>query len=157
MLLISADLRRPTVESMLEVPIKPGLIEVLAREVPLEDTLHGVGRLTVLPSGRHHNGATDLLQAPTMRTILQQAKTSYDVTIIDTPPVLAVADVLSLASLVDGLVMVVAVAETSEAQVVDAADQIGPRAARWAWCSTAPRPPPQYYDQYRRRRHPLLT
>ena len=150
-LLVSADLRRPTVESMLEVPIKPGLVEVLAREVPLEDTLHGVGRLTVLPSGRHHNSATDLLQAPTMRTILQQAKTSYDVTIIDTPPVLAVADVLGLASMVDGLVMVVAVAETSEAQVVDAADQIRASGGRLLGVvlNRSGGTAPQYYDQYR--------
>ena len=151
-LLISADLRRPMVENMLEVPSKPGLVEVLAREVPLEETLHGVGRLTVLPSGRHHNAATDLLQAPTMRTILQQAKTSYDVTIIDTPPVLAVADVLGLASMVDGLVMVVAVAETSEAQVVDAADQL--RASGGTLLGVVLNrsggTAPQYYDQYRR-------
>ena len=130
----------------------PGLVEVLAREVPLEETLHGVGRLTVLPSGRHHNAATDLLQAPTMRTILQQAKTSYDVTIIDTPPVLAVADVLGLASMVDGIVMVVAVAETSEAQVVDAADQL--RASGGTLLGVVLNrsggSAPQYYDQYRR-------
>ena len=44
--------------------------------------------------------------------------------VIDTPPVLAVADVLGLASMVEGMIIVVAVAETSEAQVADAADQI---------------------------------
>ena len=87
-----------------------------------------------------------------MRTILEQARTSYDVTIIDTPPVLAVADVLGLASLVDGLIMVVAVAETSEAQVADAADQIRASGGTLLGVvlnrsgSTAP----QYYDQYRR-------
>jgi capsular exopolysaccharide synthesis family protein len=151
-LLISADLRRPAVENMLEVPTKPGLVEVLSREVPLEETLHSVGRLTVLPAGRHHNSATDLLQAPTMRTILEQARTSYDVTVIDTPPVLAVADVLGLASMVDGLILVVAVAETSEAQVADAADQL--RASGGTLLGVVLNrsggTAPQYYDQYRR-------
>jgi capsular exopolysaccharide synthesis family protein len=151
-LLISGDLRRPAVEGMLEVPSKPGLVEALSREVPLDETLHGVGRLTVLPAGRHHNSPTDLLQAPTMRTILEQARTSFDITIIDTPPVLAVADVLGLASMVSGIIMVVAVAETSEAQVADAAEQL--RAAGGTLLGVvlnrSAGTAPQYYDQYRR-------
>jgi capsular exopolysaccharide synthesis family protein len=151
-LLISADLRKPTVETMLEVPNKPGLVEVLAREVALEETLHPVGRLTVLPSGRHHASPTDLLQAPTMRTILEQARLSYDVTILDTPPVLAVADVLGLASIVQGIIMVVAVAETSEAQVADAADQLRASGGNLLGVvlNRSGTTAPGYYEQYRR-------
>jgi capsular exopolysaccharide synthesis family protein len=151
-LLISADLRKPAVETMLEVPTKPGLVEVLSREVPLEETLHPVGRLTVMPSGRHHSSPTDLLQAPTMRTILEQARLSYDVTILDTPPVLAVADVLGLASMVQGIIMVVAVAETSEAQVADAADQLRASGGNLLGVvlNRSGSNAPGYYDQYRR-------
>jgi non-specific protein-tyrosine kinase len=137
---------------LLEVPTKPGLVEVLSREVPLEETLHPVGRLTVMPSGRHHSSPTDLLQAPTMRTILEQARLSYDVTILDTPPVLAVADVLGLASMVQGIIMVVAVAETSEAQVADAADQLRASGGNLLGVvlNRSGSNAPGYYDQYRR-------
>jgi Mrp family chromosome partitioning ATPase len=87
-----------------------------------------------------------------MRTILEQARTSFDITIIDTPPVLAVADVLGLASMVSGIIMVVAVAETSEAQVADAAEQL--RAAGGTLLGVvlnrSAGTAPQYYDQYRR-------
>ncbi len=139
-------------DTVVEVPTKPGLVEVLSREVGLEETLHPVGRLTVLPAGRHHSSPTDLLQSPTMRTILQQARDSYDITILDTPPVLAVADVLGLASMVEGIVMVVAVAETSEAQVADAADQLRASGGNLLGVvlNRSGGTAPGYYDQYRR-------
>jgi capsular exopolysaccharide synthesis family protein len=151
-LLISGDLRRPAVEHLVEVPTKPGLVEVLSREVPLEEALYPVGRMTVLPAGRHASNPTDLLQSPTMRTILEQARASYDITLIDTPPVLAVADVLGIASMVDGIIMIVAVAETSEAQVADAADQLRASGGTplGVVLNRSGGTTPQYYDQYRR-------
>jgi tyrosine-protein kinase Etk/Wzc len=93
-----------------------------------------------------------MLQAPTMRTILDLARTSYDMTIIDTPPVLAVADVLGIASMVGGIVMVVAVAETSEAQVADAAEQLRASGGNLLGVvlNRSGTTAPQYYDRYRR-------
>jgi capsular exopolysaccharide synthesis family protein len=107
-LLIDADLRHPSLARVLELPPKPGLLEVLRGETTLAraaTTAAGPDGLVVLPtSGVAETG--DLL-ARNLHALLRQAAADYDVVIVDTPPLLAGDDSTTIATMCDAVLMVV--------------------------------------------------
>jgi capsular exopolysaccharide synthesis family protein len=107
-LLVDADLRRPTVAEVLGVEGGVGLTTVLAREAELADVVQewGTAGLHVLPSGAIPPNPTELLGSPAMRRLVDQVRRAYDYVVIDTSPLLPVADATVLAGLVDGTVVV---------------------------------------------------
>lgn len=113
--LVDADLRRPMVQSYLDSPAHLGLVDVLAGTVELKDALQfsEVGRMDVLVSGPVPTNPNELLGSDTMRRTIRQLEADYDIVIIDTPPVLPVADALSLAVIVDAVVIVARLGQTT--------------------------------------------
>ena len=131
-LLIDADLRRPNIGQLVGIQAKRGLTHVLRGETSPGEvvvSLHtanghpaatnGSGVASDPPTGRLAPGTLDvllhgdvldnpapLLATPAMATLLSSARERYDVVIIDTAPVLAVADTLPLLELVDGVLLV---------------------------------------------------
>ena len=107
-LLIDADLRKPTVAQYSQIPEGVGLADVLVGEVDLEDAVFSLGAsgLHVLTGGSPPPNPGELLASPEMVDLISHAKSTYDVVILDTAPILAVADALSLAQLTAGLVLV---------------------------------------------------
>jgi succinoglycan biosynthesis transport protein ExoP len=107
-LLIDADLRHPSLARVLDLPAKPGLLEVLRGEASLARAVTqeaGPEGLSVLPtSGVAETG--DLL-ARNLHGLLRQAAGSYDVVIVDTPPLLAGDDSTTIATMCDAVLMVV--------------------------------------------------
>jgi succinoglycan biosynthesis transport protein ExoP len=107
-LLIDADLRHPSLARVLGLPPKPGLVEVLRGEVPLAQAVTeaaGPPGLSVLPtSGIAETG--DLL-ARNLHGLLSEAAGSYDVVIVDTPPLLAGDDSTTMATMCDAVLLVV--------------------------------------------------
>jgi capsular exopolysaccharide synthesis family protein len=107
-LLIDADLRHPSLARVLSLPPKPGLVEVLRGEVPLARAVTdaaGPAGLFVLPtSGVAETG--DLL-ARNLHALLREAAGSYDVVVVDTPPLLAGDDSTTIATMCDAVLMVV--------------------------------------------------
>ena len=100
-LLVDADLRHPTLHDTFRVPRAPGLVEVLGRRVELADGVHRVrslGRVDLLTAGTPIPGVADLMSSSRMHDIFQTAAETYDVIVMDSPPVLAVADASSLAA-----------------------------------------------------------
>ncbi len=100
-LLIDADLRSPSLHSMFGVARSPGLVDLLAEEGDLDDfvtNVPGLGRLDVLTCGRPIPRASDLASSPRMAEMLSVAAERYDAVVIDSPPVLSVADTEGLAS-----------------------------------------------------------
>ncbi len=123
--LISADVRRPTLDQLFELDAEhPGLLDVLGRRVTFDEAVVPVGRFPVMASGRVHANPTDLLQSVSMEKLVADARSRFDLVIIDTPPVLAVADVLGLVPMIDAVLVVVAVDQTSEAEVAQARSQL---------------------------------
>lgn len=110
-LLIDADLRKPSVASYMGVTAELGLTDVLEGTAEVEDVLvhTGVGRLVIMPAGRVANNPVELFSSNRMLELLQDMKHRYPdrFIIIDTPPLLPFAETRTLARLVDGVVMVV--------------------------------------------------
>jgi Mrp family chromosome partitioning ATPase/capsular polysaccharide biosynthesis protein len=115
-LLVSADLRAPSLPGLLGIDTAPGLVDVLLEDVPLADAVRGVrGRenLLALPPGAVDAGSPDLLASQKLPVLAEQLRSHAEVVFIETPPVLAAADALELAAVVDGTVVVVASGETT--------------------------------------------
>jgi capsular exopolysaccharide synthesis family protein len=119
-LLMEADLRRPTLAQQLGVQSGPGLADVLIGAVMLGEATQAID-LEALPSGDGERervfevlvaGASlppnpgELIESHAMETLLQQAQSLYDLIVIDTPPLTAVSDAFPLLRKVDGVVIV---------------------------------------------------
>ncbi len=125
-IVIDADLRRPRIHVMLGMKRAPGLVEVVAGKCSLNQAIKtdkGSG-LHVLSAGAEVTNAPDLLSSNNMKELLSQLAESYDMVIIDTPPVLAVTDARILARYVDGVVFALRWAKTKRQVAVHALNQL---------------------------------
>jgi len=106
--LVSCDFRRPTTEQFFAVNNTVGLSEVLLGTHSLKSALQRPGgeQLLVLTAGKMPPNPNELLGSTKMREVIESLEEWGDWVIIDTPPVLAVADPLSVARWVDGVVVV---------------------------------------------------
>jgi succinoglycan biosynthesis transport protein ExoP len=118
-LLMEVDLRRPTVAQALEIPAGPGLSDVLIGSVPLSEATQSIAINAPSVEGSSErsfdalvSGATlppnpgELIESHAMEEVLQQAKSRYDLIVIDTPPLTAVSDAFPLLRKVDGVIIV---------------------------------------------------
>lgn len=107
-ILVDADLRRPSVHRMFGRGRRPGLTDVLAGDVDLDDALQAtaVPGLQLLTSGTTPPNPSELLESRRMLELIDTLKGRADVVIFDTPPALVVTDAIVLSSRVDGLVVV---------------------------------------------------
>ena len=117
-LLVDADLRNPSVGSYLGIKPKVGLSDCLAGKADISDAIigTGIGKLAVLPAGRPSEDSAEMLSSERMKSLVQEMKSRYKdrYIIIDTPPVLATAEPLSIGNFVDGTLLVVQADKTSE-------------------------------------------
>ena len=127
-LLIDADLRRPTVGTYLGVDNwgESGLSDVLS---PGNTTLDNVVRqtpygLSIIPAGTRSVQVHELFESPRFDALLREARQRYDLIILDTPPLLPVNDALVLSRGVDGLLIVVAANETPRKLLEEALDLV---------------------------------
>jgi len=108
-LLVEADLRRPSLHQIFELPNRTGLTTLLLNEnqdaasAPVDTRVPG---LRVLTSGPLPPNPSELLASQRMRTRLAELRELADVVILDSPPVLAVSDPSILAGQVDGTLLV---------------------------------------------------
>jgi protein-tyrosine kinase len=113
-LLIDADLRKPTVHYTFQLDNTIGLTNVLTKQTQLDKaaitTL--VENLSVLSSGPIPPNPAELLGSKAMEDMLVAALEQFDIVIFDTPPVLAVTDAQILANRCDGTILVVGSGKT---------------------------------------------
>ncbi len=122
-LLVDADLRRPAVGYRLGIQGGPGLVGALRGTSTDEECIIATDnqRLNVLPGGGHRGGSEpELLANGTFAQCMERWRSCYDIIVLDSPPVLPVADARILARNVDGAVMVVREGHCRRADVVDA-------------------------------------
>ena len=109
-LLIDADLKRPSVHTLLGFDACRGLTEFLLEEASLEDLLihPGIGRLVLLPGGRAIQRSAEALTSPRMSALIREAKHRYSarIVVVDLPPLLTSADGLAFAPSVDAILLV---------------------------------------------------
>lgn len=106
-LLVDADLRRPMVAKLLKLEGAVGLTTVLIGGARLLEVVQPVIEgLDVLPSGRIPPNPSEMLGSAAMHELLERASANYDYILVDTAPLVSVADTAGLASAVDGVVIV---------------------------------------------------
>jgi capsular exopolysaccharide synthesis family protein len=125
-LVVDGDLRRPTLHQHFGVAKTPGLSDLIVGRTQASESIHTTRfkGLQVLACGYAAPNPAELLGSASMKQILAALRTCYDWVIVDTPPILAMADTPVLCPLVDGVVMVVAAETTTRPALVRALDQI---------------------------------
>jgi receptor protein-tyrosine kinase len=125
-LLIDGDLRRPQVANLLSLEPTVGLTTVLVGGGDLDEVVqvHAPSGLDVLTAGRLPPNPAELLQSNAMRELLASARSRYDVTIIDAPPLLPVTDAAVMAAETDGAVLVVRYGKTTKEQLNGAVQRL---------------------------------
>jgi protein-tyrosine kinase len=108
-LLLDADLRRPSLHRLFGISDTPGLTDVLMGGASIDEALVTVPehRLTILPAGIVPTQPAELLGSVSMRRTLDGLRTRFDRIIIDMPPASPLADVSVASGMVDGVLMIV--------------------------------------------------
>jgi succinoglycan biosynthesis transport protein ExoP len=125
-LLIDGDLRRPRVDERLGLKTEQGFSDVLAADGPDPAAcISKIGALHVLPGGSNRANPVGLLASARARDILTRLRNEYQVVVIDSPPIVPVADSHILARLCDGVVLVVRARRTSPELWLRAVESLG--------------------------------
>lgn len=124
-LLVDADVARPSILNLLGLPPAKGLMDVLLDEdVRLQDVMlrTNVEKLTLLPAGMPHKNATELLASGAMRALLVELAHRYAdrIIIFDSPPLMVTTEAPTLAQSMGQLVMVVEAGRTTHTMVKQA-------------------------------------
>jgi tyrosine-protein kinase len=109
-LLVDADLRRPTLHRRLELENYSGLSQVFVQpELGMEESLQStqIKGLSVLTAGDTPPNPSELLGSQLMYSIMEELKNHYDIVLIDTPPALAVTDAAAMLPFIEGVVLVI--------------------------------------------------
>ncbi|GJM43618.1 MAG: tyrosine protein kinase [Gemmatimonadota bacterium] len=114
--LVDADLHRPRIGEMFEVPREPGLAEILKDNYSIETTLKPsrYENLKILTAGGKHPFPSELLLPDRLATTFGKLKLLFDVIVVDAPPLLPVSDSAVLSREVDGVVLVVRAGRTQK-------------------------------------------
>jgi capsular exopolysaccharide synthesis family protein len=108
-LLIDGSLRNPSIHQIFKVSNMNGLTDVLTGKVTFDEAVFSseIGSLDILTSGDTPFDPAELLASKMMKQLIQEVNNHYDFVLIDSPSVLEVTDTKILASLCDGVVLVV--------------------------------------------------
>jgi tyrosine-protein kinase Etk/Wzc len=107
-ILVDCDLRRPSLNTIFDHSRTPGITEVLAGDATLATALHNtdIENLSLLSAGVIPPNPAELLCSDSMRDLLAGLRESYDIVIIDAPPVIPVTDAPLLSAFTDMVVVV---------------------------------------------------
>ena len=107
-LIIDADLRRPTQSKVLGVESEVGLTDFLNGEVSFEDAIQPTAAegLYVMPSGPKPDNPAEAFMLDEFGQLIDEARLHFDVVLVDTPPLLSVTDASNIARQVDGVMLV---------------------------------------------------
>jgi protein-tyrosine kinase len=120
-LVIDADLRYPRVHELLGLDAGPGLVDVLTGDASLADALVELPALhmTVLRAGRPYDRPAEMLGSAPMRRLLDSLRSQFDRIVVDSAPAV-VSDPVSIAPIVDGLLLVVRAGVTTKPAIARA-------------------------------------
>ena len=156
-LLIDADLRRPSVAATLGLATAPGLSDVLSNDgLELAAVAQHVTPfpLWAVTSGTPGSAIHRLLRSPRFEPLIQRARQQFDVVLVDTPPLLPVFDSAVIARIVDQLLVVVAANQTPRKLLGEALNLVGPEKVMGIVFNRDDRPLFGYYNEYYREYFP---
>nr|WP_208414634.1 CpsD/CapB family tyrosine-protein kinase [Paenibacillus castaneae] len=107
--LIDADLRKPTAHHTFSISNRFGLSSVVSQQCSLEEVIQitDIPNLDVITSGAIPPNPAEMMGSKRMTAIINQLREMYDIILIDTPPLLAVTDAQIIATKCDGAILVV--------------------------------------------------
>lgn len=154
-LLVDADVAMAGVSARLGINTEShtGLMDILLDpSIKLNDVLckTNIGKLSVLPSGRRHARATEMLASEAMKSLLQEMADRYRdrVIIFDTPPLMVSTEASVIAGLVGQVIVVVEAGRTSEIVLKNALSRIGSHSNVGVLLNKAPEPDRSQYGDY---------
>lgn len=109
-LLIDSDVRRPTQHKLADLPREPGITDIVLNKVPWTAAVQRdkSGLLDFIPAGTGANNVTlGLLYANKLRELVAEFKQKYDKVLFDSPPIIGVSDASVLATISDGIVLLI--------------------------------------------------
>ena len=115
-LLIDGDLRKPKVHKYFGLANSIGLTDILSKDSSIEEAIQHISDiegLSILVSGTIPPNPAELMGSDRMKEFIEELKASYDIIIIDTPPVVQVTDALIASDFADLILLVVAQGETN--------------------------------------------
>lgn len=128
-LLVDADMRRPSIARLFGCAQLPGLRDCLLDDIPVEDVLFspGIPRLVILPGGAPVGGSSELLTLPKTSDMIEELKNRYSerIVIFDLPPLLDTDDSLAFAPFVDAVLLVVEDGKTTRDDLQQAVQLLG--------------------------------
>ncbi|WP_424769268.1 CpsD/CapB family tyrosine-protein kinase [Paenibacillus sp. sgz302251] len=107
--LIDADLRKPTAHQTFSISNRWGLSSVISKQCSLEEVIQmtDIPNMDVITSGAIPPNPAEMMASQRMTSLIEQLRGMYDVILIDTPPLLAVTDAQIIATKSDGVILVV--------------------------------------------------
>lgn len=123
-LLVDADLRKPSIHYAFNLSNIDGLTSVLTKDITLEQAISKthLSNLDILTSGPIPPNPSELLDSKAMELVIEELKLMYEYVVFDTPPILVVTDSQIMASKCDGVVLVVASRKTKRDRARKAKD-----------------------------------
>lgn len=123
---VSVDLRRPRLHEIFGVPNEHGLTDVLRGDARPSDVFVQTRspNTWVLPAGKRCDRPAELLQSQRFQDTLNELRSTFDMIVLDCPPVLGLADCLTLVRHVDAVLMVVALDQSRGRAIAEAQEQI---------------------------------
>lgn len=131
-LIVDGDLRRPSVASMLGLPGNVGLTNVLVGQTDLHTALQHDSRtgVTVLASGPLPPNPSEILQSQATHELFRRLENTFDLMIVDAPPLLPLADPAVLSVEVDGVILVIRHGKTTRDQLRQSVERLRSVGAR---------------------------
>jgi polysaccharide biosynthesis transport protein len=124
--LLDCDLRRPRIHAFFGLPNDKGFTTAMVGATfdEVAQKVDGEPNLSIISSGPIPPDPSELLSGRTASAFIRMLREEADLVVIDSPPVLVVADPLVLSRMVDGVILVASAERTDRRQVADAADQL---------------------------------
>lgn len=126
-LLLEADLRKPTISSKLSVNVAPGLTNLLVSRDNYREMIQHCAlapNMDIISSGDIPPNPSELLGSNRMAQVMEMLKQEYDYIVMDLPPVTVVSDAAAVSKLLDGVVMVVRGGVSDEQMLHEALRQL---------------------------------
>lgn len=126
-LIVDCDLRQPQQHKTFNLSNTVGLMSVLKKQITVREAIQitDIPEVFVLTSGPLGDNPTELLSSPSMADMLQELRDHFDMILLDTPPIIPVADAAVLAPMTDGVLQIVRCGHSSEEGVLSTFGQIG--------------------------------
>ncbi|WP_058301306.1 CpsD/CapB family tyrosine-protein kinase [Gorillibacterium timonense] len=115
-LIVDADLRKPTVHLSFNRSNRNGLSNILVGQAEWKECIQssGIDNLSIIPSGPIPPNPSELLSSKRMKKFIEEVKDEFDIILFDTSPILAVTDAQVVAAFCSGVILVVDAGKTKK-------------------------------------------